>query len=101
MTDTLFQKIIDREIPAEIIYEDELSMAFKDINPVAPNHVLIIPKKHIPKISDADLEDKDLLGHLMYVAGEVARDLELKMRLGWLLITERMLNKQFFIYIYT
>jgi histidine triad (HIT) family protein len=44
MTDTLFQKIIDREIPAEIIYEDELSMAFKDINPVAPNHVLIIPK---------------------------------------------------------
>ena len=78
MTDTLFQKIIDREIPAEIIYEDELSMAFKDINPVAPNHVLIIPKKHIPKISDAGLEDKDLLGHLMYVAGEVARDLGVK-----------------------
>ena len=45
MTDTLFQKIIDREIPAEIIYEDDLSMAFKDINPVAPNHILIIPKK--------------------------------------------------------
>ena len=75
MTDTLFQKIIDREIPAEIIYEDELSMAFKDINPVAPNHVLIIPKKQIPKISDAGVEDKDLLGHLMYVATEVARDL--------------------------
>ena len=68
MTDTLFQKIIDREIPAEIIYEDDLSMAFKDINPVAPNHILIIPKKHIPKISDAVPEDKDLLGHLMYVA---------------------------------
>jgi histidine triad (HIT) family protein len=75
MTDTLFQKIIDREIPAEIVYEDELSMAFKDINPVAPNHILIIPKKHIPKISDAELGDKDLLGHLMYVAGEVAREL--------------------------
>ena len=75
MTDTLFQKIIDREIPAEIIYEDDLSMAFKDINPVAPNHILIIPKKYIPKISDAVPEDKDLLGHLMYVAGEVARDL--------------------------
>mgnify|MGYP006113683829 CR=1 FL=1 len=75
MTDTLFQKIIDREIPAEIVYEDELSIAFKDINPVAPNHVLIIPKKHIPKISDAELGDKDLLGHLMYVAVEVAREL--------------------------
>ena len=75
MTDTLFQKIIDKEIPAEVIYEDELSLAFKDINPVAPNHVLIIPKKHIPKISDAGSEDKDLLGHLMYVAGEVAREL--------------------------
>ena len=75
MTDTLFQKIIDKEIPAEVIYEDDLSLAFKDINPVAPNHVLIIPKKHIPKISDAGSEDKDLLGHLMYVAGEVAREL--------------------------
>jgi histidine triad (HIT) family protein len=75
MTDTLFQKIIDKEIPAEVIYEDELSLAFKDINPVAPNHVLIIPKKHIPKISDAGSEDKDLLGHLLYVAGEVAREL--------------------------
>ena len=75
MTDTLFQKIIDKEIPAEVIYEDDLSLAFKDINPVAPNHVLIIPKKHIPKISDAGSEDKDHLGHLMYVAGEVAREL--------------------------
>jgi len=75
MADTLFQKIIDREIPAEIVYEDELSLAFKDINPVAPNHILIIPKKHIEKISDAKLEDKALLGHLMYVAGELARKL--------------------------
>ena len=75
MSDTLFQKIIDREIPAEIVYEDELSLAFKDINPVAPNHILIIPKKHIAKIADAKLEDKALLGHLMYVAGEIARKL--------------------------
>ena len=75
MTDTLFHKIIDREIPAEVLYEDEFSLAFKDINPVAPHHVLIIPKKNIPKISDAELEDRALLGHLMYVAGEVAREL--------------------------
>ena len=75
MADTLFQKIIDREIPAEVLYEDEFSLAFKDINPVAPHHVLIIPKKNIPKISHAELEDRALLGHLMYVAGEVAREL--------------------------
>ena len=49
MTDTIFQKIIEREIPADIIYEDELSLVFKDINPVAPTHLLIIPKKKIEK----------------------------------------------------
>ena len=75
MTDTIFQKIIDKELPADIIYEDELALVFKDINPVAPTHLLIIPKKQIVKVSDAENQDKELLGHLLLVAGKVARDL--------------------------
>ena len=75
--DTLFTKIINKEIPADIIYEDELSLVFKDIQPQAPTHLLIVPKKPIPKLSDATKEDKALLGHLMWVAGEVARILDL------------------------
>ena len=72
---TLFQKIIDKEIPADIIYEDDLSLVFKDINPQAPTHLLIIPKKPIVKVEDASEADKELLGHLMWVAGEVAREI--------------------------
>ena len=72
---TLFQKIIDKEIPADIIYEDDLSLVFKDINPQAPTHLLIIPKKPIVKVAEASVADKELLGHLMWVAGEVARDI--------------------------
>ena len=75
MAETIFQKIIDKEIPADIIYEDEKSLVFKDINPVAPTHILIIPKKKIEKISDAEESDQDLLGHLFLVAGKVARQL--------------------------
>ena len=75
MTDTIFQKIINKEINADIIYEDEKSLVFRDINPVAPTHLLIIPKKHIEKISDANEEDQDLLGHLFLVAGKVAKEL--------------------------
>ena len=75
MAETIFQKIIDKEIPADIIYEDEKSLVFKDINPVAPTHILIIPKKQIEKISDAEETDQDLLGHLLLVAGKVARQL--------------------------
>ena len=75
MTDTIFQKIIDKELPADIIYEDELALVFKDINPIAPTHLLIIPKKQIEKVSDAEDQDKELLGHLLLVAGKVARDL--------------------------
>jgi|TARA_B100001540_G_C15718594_1_gene601938 histidine triad (HIT) family protein len=75
VTDTIFQKIIDKELPADIIYEDELALVFKDINPVAPTHLLIIPKKQIEKVSDAEDQDKELLGHLLLVAGKVARDL--------------------------
>ena len=74
---TLFKKIINREIPADIVYEDEISLAFKDINPQAPTHILIIPKKPIEKLSDANIEDQALLGHLMLVAGKIAEQLNL------------------------
>ena len=75
--ETIFTKIINKEISADIIYEDELALVFKDIQPQAPTHLLIIPKKPIPKLSDASPEDQELLGHLMLVAGEVSRMLEL------------------------
>jgi histidine triad (HIT) family protein len=72
---SIFGKIISREIPANIVYEDERCLAFRDINPQAPTHVLLIPKKEIPRLSDATAEDRELLGHLMVVAGKIARDL--------------------------
>ena len=75
MSDTIFQKIIDKELPADIVYEDDSCLAFRDINPVAPVHILIIPKKKIEKISDSSQEDKELLGHLFLVAGDIAKDL--------------------------
>ena len=72
---TLFSKIINKEIPAQIVYEDELCLAFRDINAQAPTHVLLIPKKEIPRLVDATAEDQALLGHLMITAGKIARDL--------------------------
>ena len=72
MEETLFTIIINREIPAEFVYEDNLCLAFKDINPQAPLHILVIPKKHIAKISDAVKSEQDLLGHLLLKAGEIA-----------------------------
>ena len=77
MTLTLFEKIINKEIPAEILYEDDISIVIKDINPQAPTHLLIIPKKVIPKLSDASNNDELILGHLMLVAGKVATQLDL------------------------
>tara|TARA_Y100000766_G_scaffold258623_1_gene246970 strand:- start:126 stop:467 length:342 start_codon:yes stop_codon:yes gene_type:complete len=77
MSKTLFEKIIDKEIPAEIIYEDEMSIVIKDINPQAPTHLLIIPKKVIPKLSDASDNDKDILGHLMLLAKDISNQLGL------------------------
>jgi histidine triad (HIT) family protein len=74
---TLFEKIIAREIPATIVYEDELVLAFRDIKPQAPTHVLIIPKKPIPRIGEAKPEDHQVLGHLLLKAAEVARQLGL------------------------
>ena len=72
MADTVFSRIINREIPADIVYEDELSLAFRDINPHAPVHILIIPKKPMPTLNGAGKADQKLLGHLMLVANEVA-----------------------------
>ena len=75
MTDSIFQKIIDKEIPADILFEDDKCLVFKDINPIAPIHVLIIPKKPIEKISDSKKEDTELLGYLLLKAGDIAREL--------------------------
>lgn len=72
---TLFSKIIAREIPADIVYEDAYCLAFRDINPQAPTHVLLIPKQEIPRLADAGDADQDLLGHLLLAAGKVARQL--------------------------
>ncbi|HUR40240.1 MAG TPA: histidine triad nucleotide-binding protein [Verrucomicrobiae bacterium] len=72
---TLFEKIIDKEIPATIIYEDEHCVAFKDIQPAAPTHVLLVPRKVLPKLSDAGPDDQALLGHLLLTANKVAAQL--------------------------
>mgnify|MGYP005730901169 FL=1 len=77
MSLTLFEKIISKEIPADIIYEDDISIVIKDISPQAPTHLLIIPKKVIPKLSDATKEDQKVLGHLMLLAGKIAEELGL------------------------
>lgn len=73
---TLFTRIINREIPADIIYEDELCIVIHDIAPQAPIHVLIIPKQPIARLADAAQTDQSILGHLMLVAGDVARGLD-------------------------
>jgi len=72
---TIFGKIVRREIPADILYEDEHCLAFRDINPQAPTHVLLIPKREIDMLVNARAEDQALLGHLMLAAGKVARQL--------------------------
>lgn len=73
-SDTIFTKIINKEIPADIIYEDEQALAFKDINPQAPFHCLIIPKKPIATINDIKVEDNALIGHLYQVAAQLAKE---------------------------
>lgn len=72
--DTIFGKIIRREIPADIVYEDDLALAFKDVQPQAPVHILVIPKKPIVKLADAEEGDRDLLGHLLLTAKRVAAE---------------------------
>ena len=78
MSRTIFEKIIAREIPAEIVYQDDLVVAFRDVNPKAPVHVLIVPRKPIPRIAEATAEDLQLLGRLLLKAAEVAAKLGLK-----------------------
>ncbi len=77
MTDNIFLKIIEKKIPAKIAYEDDRCLAFHDITPQAPTHVLIIPKKVIPTHADITEQDKELLGHLHLVAAKLAQQLGL------------------------
>jgi histidine triad (HIT) family protein len=70
--ETIFSKIIKGEIPANIVYEDDLALAFRDITPQAPVHILVIPKKPIPKLADAESQDQGLLGHLLLIVKRVA-----------------------------
>lgn len=74
MSETIFTKIINREIPADILYEDDISLAFSDINPQAPVHFLVIPKKAIATINDLTEADRELVGHLYLVAAKIARE---------------------------
>lgn len=71
---TLFQKIADREIPAKFVFEDEFCFAIEDINPQAPVHVLVIPKRVVARLGVAEESDTELLGHLLVVAGKIARE---------------------------
>jgi histidine triad (HIT) family protein len=75
MSKTIFQKIIDREIPAKLAHEDEHCIAIHDINPQAPVHVLIIPKKPIPRVGEATITDQPVLGHLLLTGAALAKKL--------------------------
>jgi histidine triad (HIT) family protein len=70
---TVFKKIIDRQIPAEIVYEDDLCLAFRDIHPQAPVHILLIPKQELSSLAESRPDDHRLLGHLLVKASEIAR----------------------------
>jgi len=74
MSDCVFCKIIKREIPAEIVYEDEEVIAFLDIHPVTPVHILVIPKKHIPSSNDIELEDEKVIGKLFSTIKQIAKE---------------------------
>ena len=78
MSDSIFTKIKNKEIPGNVIYEDDKCFALEDINPQAPVHILIIPHKEIAKISDSTPEDKELLGHLLLVSKTIAQKYELE-----------------------
>lgn len=76
-TETIFSKIIRREIPADIVYEDNLALGFKDINPQAPVHIILIPKQPIAQLADAESKDHALMGHLLLTAKRVAQQVGL------------------------
>jgi len=73
VADNIFAKIVRKEIPATIVYEDDRALAFRDVGPKAPVHILVIPKKDLARVSEAKAEDEPLLGHLLTVAAAVAR----------------------------
>lgn len=75
---TIFKKIIDREIPADIVYEDELCLAFRDVNPQAPVHLLVIPKKEISAVDALTSEDEMLVGHIFLVIQQLAKEFQLE-----------------------
>lgn len=77
MNKTLFERIVSREIPADIVFEDEDLLAFRDINPQAPVHVLIVPKRVVARVDEAQRSDRELLGNLLLAAAQVARQLGL------------------------
>jgi histidine triad (HIT) family protein len=77
MEDCIFCKIINKEIPASIVYEDERMIAFDDINPQAPVHVLLIPKEHFPSLNEIPEDKKDVLSHLLLKAREIAQEKEI------------------------
>lgn len=74
MADTIFGKIARGEASADVVYEDDRAVAFRDLNPQAPTHLLVIPRKPIDRVGSADADDEALLGHLLLVAGRVAQD---------------------------
>jgi len=73
MSDCIFCKIVRKEIPAELAYEDEKAVAFKDLHPIAPQHYLVVPKEHVPGVNDVNDSNCALVGHLLDVAGRVAK----------------------------
>lgn len=77
MSKTIFQRIIDKEVPAKIVYEDELCLAFHDVNPQAPVHVLVIPKRPVRSVAELAEADQSLAGHLLLVCRQIAGDLKL------------------------
>ena len=78
MTKTIFQKIIDREVPSKILFEDDKCIVIEDIAPKAPTHLLVIPKKPIKKLSEVKPDDKNLLGHLMIVISKITKELNIE-----------------------
>lgn len=74
---SIFERIIDREIPADIVHEDDRCIAFRDVNPQAPTHLLVVPKRKIVALSDLETNDAELVGHLLVVAAQLAEKLEL------------------------
>ena len=77
MKETIFDKIISKEISSEIVYEDDNYLAFKDINPQAPIHILIIPKKRISTINDLNIDDSKIIGQMILIARDIAKSLDI------------------------